>query len=111
MVRAQAEKKGEKKRMVAKFVCLKGETSVGGMVVFGCWGLQLRSRLEEWDGIFPLYFYKAVEVRRSAVLTPSDGHPKFPARARTPCRVLHEAESLSDFPQKAYVPSPPSTGT
>ena len=32
------KKKGKKKCMVAEFVCLKGERSVGGMVVFRCWG-------------------------------------------------------------------------
>ena len=46
-------KKRGKKCKVAKFVCLKGGRSVGGMVVFGCRGLQLRSRLEEQDGKLP----------------------------------------------------------
>ena len=87
------KEKGEKKTHGRKVHVPKGGRSVGGMVVFGCWGLQLRSRLEERGGNFPLYFYKAVEVRRSVVRTPSNGHPKFPARARTPCRVLRKAES------------------
>ena len=106
-----SKKEGGKKRKVAKFVCLQGgEVSrQNGSVWVG--GLQLCSRLEEGNGSFPLYFHRAVEVGRSAVLTPSNGHPKFPARARAPCRALREAESLSDLPQKAYAPSPPSTGT
>ena len=50
MVRAQTEKEGGKKCMVAKSVCLKGERSVGGMVVFGWWGppVELKAGGKGW---------------------------------------------------------------
>ena len=81
-------KKRGKEHMGAKFMCLQGERLAGGMVVVGSRSLQLRSRLEEGDGTSPLYFHRAVEEGRSNVRTPSDGHPKLSAGARTPRRAL-----------------------